>query len=93
MAYKEMNINWTELIQFTKNGVYVADYQEIRSAICNRFKEIYGQDIDLATTSADGIYVETLSLMINNILQSFKHFYAQLDVRTASGPNVFHIFS
>lgn len=86
MAYKEMNINWTELIQFTKNGVYVADYQEIRSAICNRFKEIYGQDIDLATTSADGIYVETLSLMINNILQSFKHFYAQLDVRTASGP-------
>ena len=86
MAYKEMNINWTELIQFTKNGVYVADYQEIRSAISNRFKEIYGQDIDLATTSADGIYVETLSLMINNILQSFKHFYAQLDVRTASGP-------
>ena len=86
MAYKEMNINWTELIQFTKNGVYVADYQEIRSAICNRFKEIYGQDIDLSTTSADGIYVETLSLMINNILQSFKHFYAQLDVRTASGP-------
>lgn len=86
MAYKEMNTNWTELIQFTKNGVYVADYQEIRSAVCNRFKEIYGQDIDLATTSADGVYVETLSLIINNILQSFKHFYAQLDVRTASGP-------
>ena len=86
MAYKNMNINWTQLIQFTKDGIYVADYQEIRSAISNRFKEIYGEDIDLATTSADGVYVETLSLMINNILQSFKHFYTQLDVRTASGP-------
>lgn len=86
MSYKSTNIDWTELIQFTKNGIYIADYQEIRSAISNRFKEIYGEDIDLATTSADGVYVETLCLLINNIMQSFKYFYSQLDVRTASGP-------
>lgn len=86
MAYKDMKINWTELIQFGKNGIYVANYQEIRTAITERFKQIYGNDIDLATTSADGVYVETLSLMINNILQSFKQFYSQLDIRTASGP-------
>ena len=85
MAYKDINVNWTELIKFGNGGVTVADYQEIRTAISNRFKEIYGQDIDLATTSADGVYVETLCLMINNILQSFKQFYSQLDVRTASG--------
>ena len=85
MAYKDINVNWTELIKFGKEGITIADYQEIRTAISNRFKEIYGQDIDLATTSADGVYVETLCLMINNILQSFKQFYSQLDVRTASG--------
>lgn len=85
MAYKDINVNWTELIKFGNGGITVADYQEIRTAISNRFKEIYGKDIDLATTSADGVYVETLCLMINNILQSFKQFYSQLDVRTASG--------
>lgn len=85
MAYKDINVNWTELIKFGKEGITIADYQEIRTAITNRFKEIYGQDIDLATTSADGVYVETLCLMINNILQSFKQFFSQLDVRTASG--------
>ena len=85
MAYKNSMINWNQLIQFTKNGIVIANYNDIRSAITRRFKEIYGEDIDLATTSADGIYVETLCLIVSNILQSFKQYYAQLDVRTASG--------
>ena len=86
MSFKDRSINWKQFIQFTKNGIFVADYSQVRSAITERFKEIYGQDIDLSTASGDGIYVETLCLMISNILQSFKQFYAQLDVRTASGP-------
>ena len=86
MSFKNSNIDWNRLIQLNENGIYIATYAEIRTAISEQFKQIYGEDIDLSTASADGIYVESLSLMISNILQSFKHFYSQLDVRTASGP-------
>ena len=85
MSYKTNNFTIATLIHFTSEGVVVADYQEIRQTITDAFKNIYGRDIDLSTASADGIYVETLCLMISNILQSFKQYYAQLDVRTASG--------
>lgn len=85
MALLDNEINWNELIKFTVDGIYVADFQQIKASVTKRFKEIYGEDIDLATTSADGIYVQTLCLIINNILQSFKQFYSQLDVDTASG--------
>lgn len=85
MSYKTNDFTLNTLINFTKEGVVVASYQEIRNTIVNAFKQIYGEDIDLASSSADGVYVETLSLMISNILQSFKQYYAQLDVRTASG--------
>lgn len=85
MALIETNIDWNSLIKFTSSGVVVAEYYEIKSALTKRFKEIYGEDIDLSNISADGIYVENLCLMINNILQSFKQYYSQLDVNTASG--------
>ena len=85
MSFINRDIKFNELIQFTKEGIFVANYNQIRTAITERFKEIYGQDIDLSTASADGIYVEMLCLMMSNMLQSFKQFYSQLDVRTASG--------
>lgn len=78
-------INWGELIKFTGSGLSVAEYSQIRIALANRYKEIYGEDIDLSTGSADGIFIETYSLIVNNILQSFKTFYSQLDVNTATG--------
>lgn len=85
MSYKTNKFSIATLINFTRNGVVVATYQEIRQVLTDAFKSIYGRDIDLSSASADGIYVETLCLMISNILQSFKQYYAQLDVRTASG--------
>lgn len=78
-------IDYRQLIQFTAHGIEVADYNQIRTAVSNRFKEIYGSDIDLSTASADGEYVEMYCLMINNILQSFKGMYTALDPRTAQG--------
>lgn len=85
MSYSNMTIEWTDLIKFTSEGIVVADYPQIRIALTNKFKQIYGDDIDVSTLSADGIYLETLSLMINNIMQNFKQLYANLDIRTASG--------
>lgn len=85
MSYSNNIVNWSEIIKFTAEGIVVADYTQVRTALVNRFKDIYGEDIDVSTNSADGIYLETLSLMVNNILQSFKSFYSCLDIRTASG--------
>lgn len=74
-----------DFIRVTAGGVDIADFVDIRSAIIARYKEIYGSDIDLSTASADGVFVNDLALIINNILQSVKIMYSNLDVRTASG--------
>lgn len=85
MAYSNLQIAWTDIIRFGSEGIEIADYPILKTALVNKYKAIYGEDIDISSTSADGIYVEFLSLLINNMLQSFKTFYAQLDIRTASG--------
>lgn len=77
--------SWTNLIKYTKDGLYVANFVEVKNMLVERFKAIYGEDIDLDNGSADGIYVNNLALMLNNILQSYKNFYSQLDITTASG--------
>lgn len=85
MGLTNTKTTFNNLIAYTSSGLKVANYSEVRQAIVARFKEIYGQDIDLATTSADGVYVETLSLMMYNILQSCSQYYSQLDINTATG--------
>lgn len=85
MAIKQDNRTFINLIQLTGAGMYIADYPAIKRALVTKYKEIYGEDIDLTNTTADGVFVETLTLMINNILQDVKYLYSNLDIRTASG--------
>lgn len=79
------NVNYNQLIQFTANGIDIADFVQIRNALTKRFKDIYGSDIDLSTGTVDGQYIEMLSLIMNNILESIKQLYASIDVNQASG--------
>lgn len=74
-----------EFISFNSAGVSIADYDQIQSALVRRYKNVYGNDIDVANTTADGIFINNLALIINNILQSFKIVYSNLNVDTASG--------
>lgn len=74
-----------QFIKITSGGIKIADYDQIQTALINAYKEVYGSDIDLANTTADGVYINNLALIINNILQSFKILYSNLDVNTASG--------
>ena len=87
MGYLDNTRTITDFIRFTNAGVDIASFTQIRDAITTRYKEVYGQDIDLTVTptNADGIFVNDLALMVNNILQSIKTMYANLDVNTASG--------
>lgn len=79
------NIDISDFIRITNAGVEVASFVQIRDALVERYKTVYGSDIDLATSNADGVWVNNLSLIINNILQSVNSMYANLDVDTASG--------
>lgn len=79
------NVRYNELVKLTDNGIDIANYVQIRDAFTKRYKEIYGQDIDLSTGSADGQYVEMHSLIINNILETIKQTYASLDANQAQG--------
>ena len=87
MGYLDNTRTITDFIRFTNAGVDIASFTQIRDAITTRYKDVYGQDIDLTVTptNADGIFVNDLALMVNNILQSIKTMYANLDVNTASG--------
>ena len=78
-------VDISDFIKITSAGVKIADYVQVRAALIKRFKEIYGSDIDLSTASADGVYITNLALIINNILQSVKTMYGNLDVNTANG--------
>lgn len=85
MAIFESNIDYTKLIQLTNGTLRVASFVEIRDALIKRFKEIYGSDIDISSASADGQYVNSVALIINNILQTIKLGFNQLDPSEATG--------
>lgn len=74
-----------QFIKITSGGIRIADYDQVQAALIKKYKEVYGSDIDLSNITADGVFVNNLALIINNILQSFKTLYANLDVNTASG--------
>lgn len=83
--YNLNDVDVSEFIKITSAGVSVVNFSQIRNTLVNRYKQIYGSDIDLSTGSADGIFISDLALIINNILQSVKTIYSNLDVNTASG--------
>lgn len=79
------DIDITDFLQLTASGLNVASFVQIKAALIRRYKEAYGDDIDVSTNTADGVFVNNLALIINNILQTVLTMYNNLDVNTASG--------
>ena len=79
------SLDITQFLQLTASGLQTASFTQVRAALIDRYKEVYGSDIDLSTGNADGIFVNDLALIINNILQTVQTLYANLDVNYASG--------
>ena len=82
---KNRNFEIGNFIRLASSGMEIAQFVDIRDAIIKRYKEVYGSDIDLSTGNADGVFVNDMALIINNILQVMKSLYANLNVDTASG--------
>lgn len=79
------NYEYDNLMSLTNDGLKIANFTEIRDALIKRFREIYGKDIYISDKSADGIFIYTVSLMINNLLQSISTMYSNLNLDNASG--------
>lgn len=79
------NMDIRTFVQMGSNGLVTANFTQVREALIARYKDVYGSDIDLSTGSADGIFVNDLALIINNILQTMSELYNNLDIDRASG--------
>lgn len=82
---KDRKFEIGNFVRLASAGMEVVEFVDVRDAIIKRYKEVYGSDIDLSTASADGVFVNDMALIINNILQVMKSLYSNLDVDTASG--------
>lgn len=76
------------LITFDSLGLHRANFLEIKTALIEEFKNIYGSDIDVSTASADGVYINTLGLLLDNVLGAVNALYTQLDINSATGTNL-----
>ena len=85
MAIFDTNLDYTQLIQFTNGSIQLASFVQIRNALIERMKQIYGNDIDVSPASADGQYINSIALLINNTFQTIKQGYDSLDPAVATG--------
>lgn len=79
------SVSLDSVIKFTSNGVVYANFVQLKNALISTYKSIYGSDIDLSTGTADGVWIHHLGLILNNLIQSEKNLYSNLNVDTASG--------
>ena len=79
------DIDYKNLIRFSDNGIVKADFAEIVTALTNRMKEIYGYDIDVSMTSADGIKIMDTATIIDKVFECVEEMYSSLNVNTATG--------
>lgn len=85
MAIFNPDLDYTNLIEFTNGTLRLASFVQIRNALIKRMKDIYGNDIDVSSASADGQYINSIALLINNIFQTIKQGYQSLDPASATG--------
>ena len=78
-------IDFGDLITISNGGIKCAEYYEIVNMLTRRYKEVYGDDINLDITTADGIWIHNIAMLINNILQGYQELYANLSINSSGG--------
>lgn len=74
-----------QIIQFTPNGVIIATFVQIRAALVNKFRDIYGNDIDLSDATADGQFINAVALVFSNIANTIDYAYKSINPAEATG--------
>lgn len=74
-----------KLIQINSEGIQVADYREIVSALIQDYRNIYGSDIDVDPRTGDGRFIYSVATVINSGLNVISQLYNNLNPSVASG--------
>lgn len=77
--------DFNKLIAITSTGLTIANYNEVRNLLVEKFQDIYGKDIDVSLDSADGIYINNIALLIYNLLRFDESLYNNANPDTATG--------
>ena len=85
MGLFDVKYNFNNLIRTSSAGVEVSSFVQVKNAITERYKEIYGNDIDVSTETADGQFIMMLALMMYNGYSSVMYLNQMLDPATATG--------
>lgn len=74
-----------DLIAFTESSVKTANFQQIRDSLIKKMQDIYGNDIDISSASADGQWVNALALLYDKTFGVVKSLENSMNVDEASG--------
>lgn len=75
----------TLIAEITKTGVIIPAFEEVLSELKERFRAIYGQDVNLDNDTADGQWVALIASAINDANAAIASAYAGYSPSTAQG--------
>lgn len=80
-----MSKNITDLISVNEKGLKTLDYKDIVDMLTNRYRLLYGFDIDIDPRSADGRYTYDVATIINTGTSVINQLCKNLNPLTATG--------
>ena len=87
MGIFDIEYSFDNLLRTSSSGIDVSTFVQMKEAITKRYKEIYGNDIDVDSTTADGQFIMMMSLMLFNGYSGLYYLSQNLD--PASAQNAF----
>lgn len=85
MGMFDVKYTFDNLIRTTSAGLEVSSFVQTKDAIIQRYKEIFGNDIDVESTTADGQYIMMLALMLYNGYNGLYYLSQNLNPTGAQG--------
>lgn len=85
MAYLNKKYEIKDLIKFGSSGIEKASFYQIKEALIEMYKNIYGHDIDVDSTTADGQFIYNIALLIDNTFNALLNLNNNLNPASASG--------
>lgn len=67
------------------NGLSLKSYRETREALAAKIKGIFGEDLDLSTSSPDGQLIDLLCYAYNEVVEALQGAASSLDISSADG--------
>lgn len=84
MGMFDVEYSFDELLRTTAAGLEISTFVQMKDAITKRYKEVYGNDIDVDSTTADGQFIMMLSLMLFNGYSGLYYLSQNLDPACAT---------